>query len=184
MTSFDAKTKIWSGKKVSRDENNLTFREEVFECLSSNPEKVFQISDDEGIVLTYAQTKLMSIRVAQNLTRLGIGKGDVVTTFFSSSTFVAPIVFGSVFVGAPINALIYGKSVTIEWLQEHFIETQTKMIIVENGLEIVEPLVKGFKENKIDCKIFLVKPDNEIQIKGVHSYSELLNETGNEMNFK
>ena len=184
MSSFDSETKTWSGPKVPRDGENLTFREEVLNCLTEKPEKVFQISDDEGTELTFDETKTLSIRVAQNLKRFGVGKGDVVAVLMNNSTYVAPIVFGSIFLGAPLNPLVYGKGVTIDWVKHVFNTTKPKVFIMEQGMDAVEVLSETVKSLGFECTIFLVKPQSEIQFSDVHSYEELIKPTGDEENFQ
>lgn len=88
MSSFDAEDKVWSGPRVVHEEDGLPFREMVLEKLSSKPTKVFQISDSDKQVLTYAQMKVLSVRVAQNLHRFGVNKRDVVAAFFSNSAYI------------------------------------------------------------------------------------------------
>lgn len=183
MSSFDAEARIWSGPIEPRDGEEFSFREMILSKLKSQPEKVFQISDSEKSVLTYSHVKLLSIRVAQNLHRFGVKKGDIVATFLNNSTYVAPIVFGCIFVGASVAPLTYKKVIDVEWIEQTFTTTRPKILILEEHMESAGLLREMLKALEIDCKIFLMR-SKEIKVHKFFSYKELLLKTGSECFFE
>lgn len=55
--------------------------------------------------LTNEQIRMMTIRAAQNITKLGLAKGDVIGIVASNHHQLAPIVFAAMAIGCPINPL-------------------------------------------------------------------------------
>lgn len=55
--------------------------------------------------VTNEEMRFKSISVAQNLLKIGVAKNDVLGLFTRNNTYLAPIVFGSLLIGAPINPL-------------------------------------------------------------------------------
>lgn len=68
--------------------------------------------------MTNQETRQKSISVAQNLLKIGIAKNDVLGLFTRNSTYLAPVVFGSLLIGAPLNPLdpSYKKGIFLEIL--------------------------------------------------------------------
>lgn len=64
-----------------------------------------QISDHNGIQMTNGEIRLKSIRAAQNLLKLGYKQKDVFAFYTKNGHNLAPIVFGSLTIGAAINGL-------------------------------------------------------------------------------
>lgn len=185
MSAFDSVNKIWSNPRpnnMSLDEN-VTFRGIILNRLRSTPDKIFQISDDEGTELTYSQIELMSIRVAQNLKFFGVKAGDVVTTFVNNSSMVAPIVFGTFLLGASINPISSKTGMNFEWIKAVFEANKPKAIIMEECLDYVEELIEIARKLKLDCKIFTSGENSSTCYANVFHTCELLKETLNEKNF-
>lgn len=184
MSTFDSVTKIWTGPGDDRfEDGGLTFRELILSKLRSTPERVFQISDDEGTKLTCAQIELMSIRVAQNLKLLGVNAGDVITYFAKNSSVVAPIVFGCCLLGAPIHPLKCRSDLIVEWITAMFEVNRPKVIIIEDCFETVEVLMNITKSLGLGSKFFIANEDKKMCQSNLFHLSELLKETSQERNF-
>lgn len=66
---------------------------------------VFQISDNNGVKMTFDEIKMKTIRAAQNLLALGYERKQVFGLVARNSHHVAPITFASIAIGCPVNAL-------------------------------------------------------------------------------
>lgn len=184
MPSFDPKTKIWSGPKVHREENNFTFQEAVLRCLNATPEKIFQVSEDEETSLTYSLLKTLTIRVAQNLQRFGMQQGDVIAVFFKNSTLVAPITLGSILNGNVVHPVINVHGINVEWIKKTFGATKPKIIIMEQCVESSELMLRTVREMELDCKIFIMNNDGKVDGENFFNVNELLNEMNDKENFR
>lgn len=183
MATFNSETKTWSGEKVVRSEESVPFRELVLQSLRLNPEKVCQISDDEGTELTFSEVEQLSIRVAQNLKIFGVKGGDVVSVLLKNSTFTAPITFGCFLLGASVNPFFCKPDTDISWIKEVLSASKPKVIIMEE-LDSYGLIMKALQELGLDSKIFLVEKAVELHCDNVFNVCELLKETGREKEFK
>lgn len=61
--------------------------------------------------MTFDEIRIKTIRAAQNLQKHGYQPGQVIGLMAKNSHFVAPIVFGSIGIGCPVNTLdpLFGK---------------------------------------------------------------------------
>lgn len=187
MSQYDSTTKIWSGPKVNRNEDNsLSFRENVLKCLRSSPEKVFQICDDDGSELTFSQVEEMSIRVARNLQKIGVKPKDVISVFFKNTAIVAPIVFGCTLIGAPINPITCRMGVNngSKWLKFIFDKTRPSVIIMDDCSESHELLAQALNDIGLNPKIFLVGQEQSNFSENLLRVGELFKETGDEKAFE
>lgn len=184
MMEFDSDTKIWSGPKEDRSEDNLSFREAILDTLRSTPEKVFQISDDEDTKLTYAETTAISFRVAQNLKRFGVKSNDVVAVLVNNSTYMAPIVVGCVMIGAPVNSVMSKTGVDVSSIKGVFDVTKPKVVIIEECEKFYNQVMEAVPTANLDCKIFVMNSDKKYMKENVFNFSELLMKTDNEDNFE
>ncbi|KAL5276831.1 hypothetical protein ACFFRR_002195 [Megaselia abdita] len=106
VTKFDATTKVWSGPK-SRPmyHPDISVGQIVHMNLFSNPKNVLQINDTEGIQLTNEAVLLLSTRVAINLMQKGVTQKDVVGIIAGNTSYVMPVCYGTLFLGAPFHPL-------------------------------------------------------------------------------
>lgn len=106
MTSFDETTKIWKSRVVpSSFPNDVHISEIILNCLKRTPNRILQIFDENGAQLTCDELRLQAIRIAQNLTKLGIGKGDVVAFNCTNSEHIYALLNGCIFIGALISSM-------------------------------------------------------------------------------
>lgn len=106
-STFHPETKIWSVEKGPHDKNfsddldlGLTILQQLDKYL---PSKVLEIHCESQTRLTVSQIKQRSISCAQNLLKLGVKQGDVVVIFSQVNKDVAPVVLGSLLIGAVFN---------------------------------------------------------------------------------
>lgn len=64
-----------------------------------------QISENNGIQMTNEEIRLMTIRAAQNITKLGSQKDAIIGIVANNHQHLAPIVFVAISIGCPINVL-------------------------------------------------------------------------------
>lgn len=55
--------------------------------------------------MTNEEIRMKTIQVADNLKRYGIIEGDVISIIARNSEFLAPVVFGCLVIGTPINPI-------------------------------------------------------------------------------
>lgn len=174
---FNPHTKVWSanaeGYKIPLD----TFLgEKILEALDETPERILQINHDEETRLNCEDAKLLSIRVAQNLERLGIQSDDVVGFVCRNSGNLVPLIYGCVLIGAPVNPLHVSSSK--ETILQMFSQTKPKLVFCD--FDVFELVREALNETKINAMIFTVMK----KISVVPFVSELLTPTGSEFNFK
>lgn len=105
QTTFEPETLLWNGPESFQNYKETdTIGEAIIQALNGPP-RVVQISANNGIQLTNTEIRQKTIRVAQNLLKLGITKNDVLGFCTRNSHYLAPVVFGSMVIGAPVNPL-------------------------------------------------------------------------------
>lgn len=103
---YDSTTKTWSGPNIPlMSSKKQSLGQFLLNGLEKSKKKVLQIHHDTGIQLTGEEIHLQSIRVAQNLRRLGFKKGDVITVISRNVTELVVLVTGSFLIGVALNPL-------------------------------------------------------------------------------
>lgn len=175
--SYNSRTKIWTGDhggyKYSQD---VFFGEKLLEALDETPSRVLQINHEENGRWTCEEAKMSSIRVAQNLQRLGIKSDDVIGFVCRNSANVLPLVYGCALIGAPVNPL--HKTFEKDKIIEMFSKTKPKLVFCD--FDTYEQTKQALHEIKNDAMIFTLLR----KIPVVPFVSELLVPTGSEFNFK
>lgn len=106
QTTYDPSTKTWSGDRfVPTFHPNVNAAQVVLEALHRNPDYIGQINENNGLMLSNREIALNTIRVAQNLQKLGIHSGDVVAVIAENHHHLASVVFASLALAAPVNFL-------------------------------------------------------------------------------
>lgn len=105
MTTYDETSKVWSGPQIQNPflGSESSLGEMVLSSLKAEPDRIIQISHDEGTELTCKEFLSLTIRAAQNLTKIGLKQGDVVGFLAKNSTKLAPLIHGCILNGLPIN---------------------------------------------------------------------------------
>lgn len=177
MATFDSSTKIWEGPKITHPYSyHTSIGAEVIKKLAETPHRVLDICYDDETSMTCEETRIASIRIAQNLTSLGIKKGDVIGFICSNSTNLPALIYGCLLIGAPINPLDVGfKKDDIKHLFE-----QTKPRLVFCDSDFYETVQLSLDEMKNDAIVITLRES----ITGVRFINELLSETGREELFE
>lgn len=174
--SFNSRTKIWTGDAAGyRHSLDTYIGEKLLESLDETPERTLQINHDEGGKLTCSEAKMSSIRVAQNLTRLGIKEDDVIGFICRNSGNVMPLIYGCTLIGAPVNPL--HVSLPKESIKNMFSKTKPKLVFVDHDL--FETTKEALREIKNNAMIFTLQK----KIPVVPFVTELLVPTGSEARF-
>lgn len=175
--TYNNRTKIWTGNYSAYSlALDVYYGEKLLEALDETPERTLQINHEENRKLTCSEVKMSSIRVAQNLQRLGIKPDDVIGFICRNSGNVLPLIFGCALIGAPINPL--HVSYSKEKIVLMFGKTRPKLVFCDHDLFNITK--EALNENENNAMIFtLVK-----KIPVVPFVAELLIPTGTEYHFK
>lgn len=142
-TTFDPKTKYWSGIQTMDIFNNqITIGQILLYSTTNNPNKVIQISDDTGVCLTNNDIRVRSIQAAQFFQKLGFKEGDIVGFVARNSDNLAPLMIGAFLCGIIVNGI--SPTFKKDEITRHFIETKPKLIFCDdsNYPEIREFLIE------------------------------------------
>ncbi|KAL5276394.1 hypothetical protein ACFFRR_001928 [Megaselia abdita] len=106
-SKFHPETKTWSVEKGPHDKilsDVLDLGATILKQLDKYlPSKILEIHCETETSLTVAQIKQRSISCAHNLLKNGIKQGDVVVIFSQVNKDVAPVILGSLLIGAVFN---------------------------------------------------------------------------------
>lgn len=105
-TIYDSVEKIWKGppnKSLYNPENGVGAL--ILEILRKTPNKIAQISHDNGLKITCNEMRKKSIQVAEGLRKIGCIQGDVVAIISRNNHDIAPVLFGCLTLGAAVNCL-------------------------------------------------------------------------------
>lgn len=175
--TFNSRTKIWTGNvgayKFSLD---VYYGEKLLEALDETPDRVLQINHEKEWRWTCAEVKMSSVRVAQNLTRLGIRPDDVVGFICRNSGNILPLIYGCALIGAPVNPIHI--SYTKDKIKDMFKMTKPKLVFCDHDL--FESTKDALHEIKNKAMIFTLLK----KVPVVPHVSELLVPTGCEYHFK
>lgn len=177
MATFNSTTKVWEGPRIAHPfPINTSIGAEILKKLAATPQRVLDICHDDDTSMTCEDTRMASIRIAQNLTALGIKKGDVIGFICSNSTNLPALIYGCLLIGAPINPLDVGfKKDDIKHLFE---QTTPKLVFCDS--EFFETVQLSLDELKNDALIITLRESRT----GVRFVNELLSETGREEFFE
>lgn len=137
MVLYDTETKILSGEKIPQIYHPFASVGEVLlDSLSKTPNKVTQISADDGIEITCQEMSEMMIYFAKNMIKLGCKFGDVVGMVGKNVTYSTPTIFGCFLLGCPTNPLdSISSSAEIASI---YAKTEPKIIFCDsNALDVV-----------------------------------------------
>jgi 4-coumarate--CoA ligase len=175
--TFNQSTKIWTGDVGAyRYPMDIYLGEKLLEAFDQTPDRILQINHEEGTSQTCQEVKLASIRVAQNLRRLGIQSDDVIGFVCRNSSTVNSLIYGCVLIGAPINPL--HVSFTKDKIRHMF--RQTKPVLVFCDHDVFETTKEALLEMKSSAMIFTLLK----KIPVVPFVNELLIPTGSEYHYK
>uniref|UniRef100_A0A336K7L6 CSON003269 protein n=1 Tax=Culicoides sonorensis TaxID=179676 RepID=A0A336K7L6_CULSO len=129
-TIYDPKSKIWIGSQNKCIFNpEIGLGEIILAVLARTPNKITQISADNGVKLTCSQLRVKSIRLAENLKRKGYKFGDIIATVSRNNHDISAVIFGCNIIGAPVNCL--DPNFTVTEISDLLMITKPKLIFCE-----------------------------------------------------
>lgn len=177
MATFNPETKIWEGLKVSYTfARDATIGAEILKKLAETPDRKLNVCHDNGVATTCEETRIASIRVAQNLIRLGFKQGDVFGFICRNGSDLTPALYGSILIGAPVNPLDIGFRK--DDIMHMFKQTQPKLVFCDG--DVYETTKMALNELQNDAYIITLRE----KIDGVSHINELLAPTGSEDHFE
>lgn len=177
MATFNSETKIWEGPKVPyKFELDTSIGAELLKKLAETPDRVLQISHEDGISLTCKQARIASIRVAQHLNKLGYTRGDIFAFICRNGTDLLPTLYGSFLIGAAVNPLDAGfKKDDIKHICN---QTKPKLVFCDG--EVYEATKSALNELGNGAEVITLRS----KVAGVKFIEELLTPTGNEESYE
>ena len=175
-TFYDKETKIWRGiQNTSMFNPKMGLGELIIESMNKTPNKITQISVENDAYITCKEQRLRSIRVAQNLEKLGYKRGDIVALVARNGEKMAPILFGCLLIGCPVNTL--DPSFDKHDLAHMLNSTRPKLIF--SDFECLQQVKDACKITDLFSEIVVLeKPVGE------HKFvDEILQETGKEEHY-
>lgn len=171
MSTYDSEKKIWSSNgRTSIYNPNTSLGEIVLYALDRTPDKICEISDDYGSFLTCFEVRNRSILVAENLRNVhGIKFGDVCAVVSRNNPEVSSVVFGCLFIGAPLNTL--DPSFDQNDLDHMLGLTKPKVIFAEKG--VLNKIEKSTEKLRFQSKIFCFTSRDGTVPEGIDSVSTL-----------
>ncbi|XP_001656167.2 probable 4-coumarate--CoA ligase 1 [Aedes aegypti] len=174
-SSYDPASKVWSGAKLPGPFNpQANLGHLILNVLERNPSMVAQVSVESGVELTCQELRLRSIRAAQNLTKLGYKKGDMVGFAVRNRENVAPLLYGCFLIGAPVNCL--DPDFTVDDMA-HMLRISKPVLFLADE-DNVETVKTACRDAEIRPK-FVILDGRDCQPDDLSS-SDLLQQTGSE----
>lgn len=104
MFSYDSESKILSGYQINPlFHQNVGVGQIIYHYLQREPDKIVQVSYDDGVELTAGEMLKLSSRIAKSMLKLNLKFGDVVGLVVKNTTYVAPVVLACLMIGAPCS---------------------------------------------------------------------------------
>lgn len=176
MATFNAETKIWEGPKIPYGfPRDSSIGVELLKKLSETPHRTLHVCHDDGRSMSCEETRIASIRVAQNLTRLGYKQGDVVGFITRNSSNLPPALYGTILIGAPVNPLEAGFKK--DDMKHMFAQTTPKLVFCD--ADVYETTKTALTELGNEAAVFTLIG----RVDGVPFIDELLVPTGSEDSF-
>ncbi|XP_062539037.1 uncharacterized protein LOC134207332 [Armigeres subalbatus] len=181
FTFYDPSTKVWSGLPRKPFFNpNQSLGDLIFQILERNAEKVVQINADSGVKVTGAEMRLRSIRIAQNLIKLGysatkLGSEDKFAMIVRNGEHTASVAFACFALGIPVSTL--DPTFDRDDLSHMLGIVKPKVIFCEN--EVLDTLFAACDAIAISPRVFLMEKD----VEGYDHLNTLLEPTNNEEAF-
>lgn len=153
MAFFDPITKIYHGPEVPQIyAQNASLGQVLLFNFHKRPEKVIQVSDDDGISLTCSDMAEMMTNIAKNLFKLDLRFGDTAGIFASNTTFVAPAMLGCYLYGLPLSAL--DVSFNASQIVQIYRETKPKIIFADHS--VVDKLLSALETMESKARIVVL----------------------------
>lgn len=130
---FDPERKLWSGPKL-RDlyNDNASVGQVLFWNLAKHPENIQQINDTENTTLRNKEVLSMSKQIALTLQDMGLTSEDFIGLMASNTTYLMPVLFGSLFVNIPchpIDVTFSKEAISYSWSK-----TKPKLVFCDGSV--------------------------------------------------
>lgn len=176
LTMFNTEKKTWEGPKVPYNfARDTSIGAEILKKLAETPLRTLHICHDDGVAMSCEETRIASIRIAQNLTKLGFKRGDVFGFICRNGSNLPPSLYGSLLIGAPINPLDAGFKK--DDINHMFRQTKPKLVFCD--AEVLQTTKISLNEIENDAMIITLRG----KVEGIRSIDDLLTPTGNEESF-
>lgn len=104
---YNRDTKILSGAQIEPFYYPfVSAGQMVLHYLQRDPSKIVQVNYDDGVELSAGELAKLGLRIAKNLSSMeGLKQGDVIGLVVKNTSYVAPLILGSLLIGSPCNTL-------------------------------------------------------------------------------
>lgn len=169
MAQYDSTTKILTSERLPQIyDPNISVGQVILNVMFRTPNKVIQISDDDGIEVTCSQMATMMTNIAKNLHKIGMKSGDVAGILAANTTYLSPTIFACLLLRLPINPV--EKSFTVNQIVNIYRETKPKVIFCDH--DIIDKLMAALDVLGYEATIVILTE----KINGKIHISELLKE--------
>lgn len=176
QATFNSETKTWEGPKIPYEfASDTSIGAEILKKLAETPERILHICHDDGVAMSCEETRIASIRVAQNLTKLGFKCGDIFGFMCRNGSDLPPTLYGSFLIGAPINPL--DASFKKDDITHMYRQTKPKLVFCD--ADVYEETKISLNEIGSDASIITLRGE----IDGVRNIQSLLKPTDEEDSF-
>lgn len=183
-TTYNAASRTWSGPPtLPVFSNRASLGLIAIHTLGINPDKVIQVSAEDGTRITGSEMKRDIIRVALNLTeKFKITKGDVIGIVGKNTKYLAAVAFAAFTIGAPINPM--DPSLSSSEISHLFNLSGPKLVFCdETAMDRVSDALSSLDRSDVPV---IILSDNDVVhdgSAGKHNVTDLLQRHEEENNF-
>lgn len=169
MAKYDPRTKILSSERLPQMyDPKISVGQVILNVMFKTPNKVIQVSDDDGIEVTCSQMGDMMTNIAKNLFKIGLRSGDVAGILAANTTYISPAIFACLLLRLPMNPI--EKSFDVNQIVNIFRETRPKVVFCDH--DVIEKLMAALGILEIEARIVILTD----RIEGLFHISDFLQE--------
>lgn len=169
MARYDTYTKILHGKVIPEIYHpRASVGQVLLYNFFKNPERVIQVSDDDGIALTCLEMSIMMTNIAKNLFNLGFKCGDVAGLLATNTTYVAPAIFGSLLLGLVPSPL--DTSFNVDKIVQIYRKTRPSLVFCD--YDMAEKLISALDLLQLSTRVVILNG----RLDGYLNISDLLSD--------
>lgn len=147
QSTYDEETKLWKGFELpASDKKSVYVGEKIIENLRNDPNRLLQIFHDDEQSLYSGQFLTSIVRVAQNLTNIGIKPGDVAGVMCMNSNTTTIFINACILIGVPPNPI--DPMFTVDDVCNMFSQTKPKLVLCDYDVYLT--VKKALK--RINCE--------------------------------
>ncbi|CAG9805901.1 unnamed protein product [Chironomus riparius] len=167
MAKYDPRTKILSSERLPQMyDPKISVGQVILNVMFKAPNKVIQVSDDDGIEVTCSQMSDMMTNIAKNLFKIGLRSGDVAGILASNTTYLSPAIFACLLLRLPMNPI--EKSFDVNQIVNIFRGTRPKVVFCDH--DVIEKLMAALGILEIEARIVILTD----RIEGLFHISDFL----------